>query len=69
MTTQVSETTPGPTRQKVCSRCGTVFGCAPEPGCWCENLVLDAETLTKLRAEYADCLCPSCLAAFENGKN
>lgn len=51
---------------KQCSRCGKTFGCGNEaPGCWCENYSLSSETLARLRKDYANCLCETCLAAFE----
>jgi hypothetical protein len=50
--------------QKKCEGCGATFDCgAPQRGCWCEGTKLDGEAGGKLRAQYADCLCPSCLAA------
>ncbi|HET8894509.1 MAG TPA: cysteine-rich CWC family protein, partial [Gaiellaceae bacterium] len=52
-------------RVKQCSRCGKEFGCAHgEPGCWCESVVLDRETLAEIRELADDCLCPECLTSF-----
>src|SRR5258708_39132278 len=52
-------------RVKQCSRCGKEFGCGQgEPGCWCEPVVLDRETLAEIRELAGDCLCPACLTSF-----
>ncbi|WP_276131740.1 cysteine-rich CWC family protein [Polluticoccus soli] len=52
--------------EKRCSKCGKPFGCkADERGCWCENLTLSTETLVQLKAEYDNCLCPDCLATYQ----
>jgi len=54
--------------QKKCAACGQQFSCgAPGPGCWCEDVHLSPAALAQLRARYADCLCPRCLAAVEPG--
>jgi iron complex transport system permease protein len=50
---------------KACSRCGQRFGCAQgEPGCWCEAVVVQPETLAEIRTVADDCICPACLSAF-----
>ncbi|MGZ4033356.1 MAG: cysteine-rich CWC family protein [Bacteroidia bacterium] len=55
---------------KKCSRCSTDFECCNEkPGCWCENLFIDIETLNKLKKEYDNCLCSSCLKEYANSNN
>jgi hypothetical protein len=55
--------------EKQCSKCGKSFGCtSPTPGCWCEQYVLTGEALQQLRSEYADCLCPACLAQYGDAK-
>ncbi len=52
-------------RSKRCGLCGRAFGCRQgEPGCWCESVELDRETLARIRALADDCLCPSCLSGF-----
>ena len=52
-------------RSKRCALCGRVFGCRQgEPGCWCEAVELDRETLAQIRSLADECLCPSCLSAF-----
>jgi len=54
-----------PQRPKRCALCGRAFGCRQgEPGCWCESVELDRETLAQIRGLADDCLCPSCLSAF-----
>lgn len=50
-------------KDKRCSKCGETFGCGGLLGCWCRDVTLDEATLARLKAEYADCLCPSCLKA------
>ncbi len=55
--------------QKECVACGGSFECAAESaGCWCEETKLTSELLAALRARYAGCLCPSCLAAAAEDK-
>jgi hypothetical protein len=55
--------------EKTCGSCGAVFACqASTGGCWCEGLKLRNETLAGLRARYADCLCPHCLAVLANNE-
>lgn len=54
---------------KVCPRCKQAFQCQVEAGCWCEKLNLHRDVLKKLRQEYIDCLCESCLKSFETHKN
>jgi hypothetical protein len=47
--------------EKKCSRCGAVFSCRQEAGCWCAGVRVEAAILAELRARYADCLCETCL--------
>src|ERR687888_1221505 len=50
---------------KHCPQCGEPFGCGHgQPGCWCEQVLLSAETLTRLRRVADDCLCPACLSGY-----
>lgn len=52
-----------PPKQKICEACGAQFLChAPWGPCWCEKVELSTSALADLRARYADCLCPACLA-------
>ena len=52
--------------QKNCSKCGSAFDCCNEiPGCWCENLQLDQQTLDALKNNFDNCLCPACLKTYE----
>ena len=42
------------------------FNCCNEvPGCWCENVQLDQKALDALKNEFDNCLCPTCLKAYE----
>jgi hypothetical protein len=50
-------------RTKRCGRCAAPFACRPAPGCWCEGVSLPAGAAARLCGEFADCLCPGCLAA------
>jgi hypothetical protein len=49
--------TRAPSRQVVCSRCGTAFACALSGPCWCaeESVRLPMPT------DGEDCLCRDCL--------
>ena len=50
---------------KKCSKCNVVFECTNEQtGCWCENVHLNLETLKKLKEQYVNCLCSSCLKEY-----
>jgi iron complex transport system permease protein len=50
---------------KTCPLCGTQFECAQgRPGCWCETVVLQRETLVEIRAAASGCICPACLSGF-----
>jgi iron complex transport system permease protein len=50
---------------KTCPLCGKQFGCAQgRPGCWCEAVVLQRETLAEIRARADGCICPACLSGF-----
>jgi hypothetical protein len=50
---------------KSCSKCKTNFECSNEKeGCWCENLTIDIETLNRLRKQYDNCLCSTCLKEY-----
>jgi hypothetical protein len=50
---------------KSCSKCLVSFDCCNEkPGCWCEELYLDIETLKQLKGTFDNCLCPKCLKEY-----
>jgi hypothetical protein len=51
-------------KQKTCPACGAQFGCmaAAIESCWCAEVKLSGEATADLRARFADCLCPRCLA-------
>lgn len=54
--------------QKECSRCGIEFKCQrDEAKCWCNDLILNPENLKKLRDQFEDCLCDSCLGRYSVG--
>jgi hypothetical protein len=51
------------TAQKICPVCGARFGCAAaQEVCWCAEVKLSSKATAELRAQFADCLCPRCLA-------
>jgi hypothetical protein len=51
--------------QKCCSKCNQEFHCGNEHrGCWCENYMIRPETLQQLKADFENCLCEQCLAAY-----
>jgi hypothetical protein len=53
-----------PPKQKVCEKCGVKFDCYSLGGpCWCEEVTLIPQSLANLRAQFNDCLCPTCLKA------
>ncbi|HEY0029735.1 MAG TPA: cysteine-rich CWC family protein [Bacteroidia bacterium] len=60
---------------KQCSKCKAPFECSvlrsssekdckEEPGCWCDELYINLETLAMLKKEFDNCLCKSCLEAY-----
>lgn len=57
-----------PSRQLACARCGAVFGCNLEGGCWCAaepyRLPLPEST-----GSNEDCLCPACLKKAAEAAN
>ena len=56
--------------EKICSKCGSGFGCQMDlGGCWCENVALTGKALEELKQSYENCLCPVCLKNFENSFN
>ncbi len=51
-----------PSDKKVCESCGKEFSCGANVGeCWCFAVEVKAETLTKLREDFDNCLCEDCL--------
>jgi hypothetical protein len=45
-----------------CPVCARAFRCGGgAPGCWCEAIALQPETLAELRTLADACLCPGCL--------
>lgn len=54
-------------RIKSCSKCAASFTCGfGADGCWCDDLTVSTSTLKALRAEFANCLCQSCLIQYAN---
>jgi len=50
---------------KNCSKCKTLFECTCEtPGCWCEGVFIDQDTLNEIKRVYENCLCPACLKEY-----
>lgn len=50
---------------KNCSKCNRLFACDCETtGCWCEDLYIDLDTLNKLKKQFDNCLCPTCLKEY-----
>lgn len=59
-------------KSSTCESCGVDFGCgASQNSCWCFDLKLTDEAKDEVAKRFNDCLCPSCLKAFEtvNSKN
>jgi hypothetical protein len=56
----MAETVPTEVEKK-CSRCGKVFRCKQEAGCWCAGVQVERAVLAEIRARFADCLCEPCL--------
>ena len=54
--------------EKKCARCGAVFSCRQEAGCWCAGVRVEPAMLAELRARYADCLCETCLRELAAGQ-
>ena len=49
---------------RLCAGCGREFQCGAAAGsCWCEGAEVPLATSQRLRVEFSDCLCASCLAA------
>jgi hypothetical protein len=52
-------------RTLTCEACGASFTCYPAPGaCWCSTMDLAAGAIEEVKAKFADCLCPTCLALY-----
>lgn len=50
---------------KQCAKCNASFECTSDAtGCWCQQYTLSQEALQHLKGNYADCLCPQCLATY-----
>ncbi|MBI2270308.1 MAG: cysteine-rich CWC family protein [Bacteroidetes bacterium] len=55
---------------KKCVKCSQDFHCGAEKrGCWCERYNLSSSTLDKLRQQYDNCLCESCIRAYAMQQN
>jgi ribosomal protein L34E len=55
--------------KKSCPKCGESFQCVIKEACWCENIYVSKENLSKIRRLYLDCLCEKCLKEFSVGEN
>ncbi|TAJ07831.1 MAG: hypothetical protein EPO61_11935 [Nitrospirae bacterium] len=53
--------------QKQCGACRQTFTCQQAGGCWCGTIKLDAAQLAWIKQTFANCLCPTCLAAVAAG--
>ncbi len=60
--TEISAANAPPVGNRCCAACGAGFSCRPG-ACWCGSVTLTDEARSRLRAAYADCLCPGCLQA------
>jgi Cysteine-rich CWC len=50
----------------ICELCGKEFLCGAKCGkCWCFEIDLKEETLSKLQTEFESCLCKDCLKSRE----
>jgi len=47
--------------QKNCSKCGKPLCCYSSTNCWCTNVSVDKDQLSKLKSNYNDCVCKDCL--------
>ncbi len=55
------------TRILICESCGKEFPCgAKTEKCWCFDIDLSAETLSKLQKDFKRCLCENCLTEKAN---
>jgi hypothetical protein len=52
-----------------CPNCTREFSCTHALGCWCGEIVLSANSLSFLKANFQDCLCPDCIKAMLEGEN
>jgi hypothetical protein len=44
-----------------CPRCGIEFSCSPSGKCWCYEVFVSPDKLSKINEKYDRCLCPACL--------
>ncbi|MCQ2321249.1 MAG: cysteine-rich CWC family protein [Bacteroidales bacterium] len=47
--------------KKSCPRCGKTFECVHTADCWCAKIHLSDVAKAKLKMQFNDCLCESCL--------
>jgi hypothetical protein len=67
MSEQSLENTENSLETKICESCGQDFSCgAQSKTCWCFEVDLSKETLTKLQEDFKSCLCRDCLDKMMN---
>ena len=55
-----------PPRQKRCPDCGEMFECCGSGTGWCGQVHLHPQTREKIKENFSDCLCPTCLDKWNN---
>ncbi len=50
---------------KECPRCGRLFSCTGEMGCWCLSVSLSVDVSDFISSRYEGCLCKQCLRNIE----
>ncbi len=50
---------------KQCPRCSKTFHCDSDSDCWCESANIHKKEMILIMKNFDDCLCPECLAVFE----
>lgn len=50
---------------KTCPKCAAQFTCDGDNDCWCEQVQIHKKEMVEIMENYTDCLCPSCLNAYE----
>ena len=50
-----------PVVKKNCPHCGKTFECVHAADCWCAKIQLSDVAKAKLKMQFNDCLCETCL--------